>query len=221
LRVEPGLAGFVLIGGSALSLHLAHRQSEDLDFAYLGLAATPASRLPRGPLEQVLKHLRGEGHQIEERDSPVSWREFETAGMDLHDYQQDYSIGGVLVSFFTPDYPLTRLIAPGTAGGVRLAGLDELFRSKALVVAGRSKTRDWFDLHYLLTVGGYTMADFAYVFQLAGEPQKLGIAISRLCSGQPGLGDEGFAGLTPHPPDVEEMKRFFVRECNRLEIELG
>jgi hypothetical protein len=33
LRRQPGLTGFVLMGGSALALRLGHRQSEDLDRA--------------------------------------------------------------------------------------------------------------------------------------------------------------------------------------------
>ena len=31
LKDEPSLAGFVLVGGTALALRLGHRRSEDLD----------------------------------------------------------------------------------------------------------------------------------------------------------------------------------------------
>lgn len=41
LKEQPALAGFVLVGGSALALTLRHRLSEDLDFVY------PDTRLPR------------------------------------------------------------------------------------------------------------------------------------------------------------------------------
>ena len=41
LKEQPSLSGFVLIGGIALALQIAHRRSEDLDLAY------PESRLPR------------------------------------------------------------------------------------------------------------------------------------------------------------------------------
>jgi hypothetical protein len=33
LRTQPALAGFVLVGGSALALRIHHRRSEDLDMA--------------------------------------------------------------------------------------------------------------------------------------------------------------------------------------------
>ena len=47
LRQEPALGGFVLIGGTALSLHLGHRVSEDLDFAFDG------PKLPRLRIEAL------------------------------------------------------------------------------------------------------------------------------------------------------------------------
>ena len=218
LRDERALAGFVLIGGSALSLRFGHRLSEDLDLAFIGPGPEPALRLPGRLLDQVLAVLRSEGWPVEARDSAVSWQEFEVAGQDLHDYQQDYLIGQVRVTFFTPETPLCRLIGPGVTDGVRLASADELFRSKALATAGRSKTRDWFDLHHLMTVGGYSMADFVRAFEEAREPSKLGIAFNRLCSGQPGLGDEGFVTLLPEPPSIAELTRYFMQECSRVEV---
>ena len=45
LRRQPGLTGFVLMGGSALALRLGHRQSKDLDFVW------PGPELPRDRLE--------------------------------------------------------------------------------------------------------------------------------------------------------------------------
>jgi hypothetical protein len=221
LRVDRALAGFVLIGGSALSLHFSHRLSEDLDLAFIGPGPEPAVRLPRRLLEQLLAHLRTDGQEVESRDSAVSWREFEAAGMDLHDYQQDYLIGGVRVSFFAPDHPLNRVLGPGEADGVRLASVEELFRAKALAAADRSKTRDWYDLHHLMTAGGFSMQDFARAFEDAGVPAKLGIALNRLCSGQSGIGDEGFAATAAKPPTIVELTRFFVEECGRLEITQG
>ena len=37
IRKNPLLSPFILIGGTALSLHIGHRVSEDLDFITLGL----------------------------------------------------------------------------------------------------------------------------------------------------------------------------------------
>ena len=58
IQGQPSLAGFVLIGGTALALRIEHRRSEDLDLAWLErrlprsrltafqLAAAPASAFP-------------------------------------------------------------------------------------------------------------------------------------------------------------------------------
>lgn len=44
---QTTLGGFVLVGGAALSMHLDHRISEDLDFMI------PASKLPRRASESA------------------------------------------------------------------------------------------------------------------------------------------------------------------------
>ena len=48
LKTQTALAGFILIGGSALALRLGHRRSEDLDLA------CPEPRLPLRRLEALL-----------------------------------------------------------------------------------------------------------------------------------------------------------------------
>lgn len=55
LREHQSLAGFVLIGGSALSLRIDHRLSEDLDFVH------PGERLPTHRLSQVFASLDAAG----------------------------------------------------------------------------------------------------------------------------------------------------------------
>lgn len=54
LKQQPALAGFVLVGGSALALRIRHRRSDDLDIAY------PAHQLPRARLE-LAWYSRGSG----------------------------------------------------------------------------------------------------------------------------------------------------------------
>ena len=226
LRDEPLLSGFVLVGGSALALHLGHRVSEDLDFAYVGLEVTGTSsaaelRLPRHRLDVLIERLRVENRKVEHNDNATDVDDFLLAGLELSDYQQNYLANGVKASFFAPDTPLRAVLHPGVQGGSRLAGLDELFASKALVSARRSSTRDWFDLYHLMTSGGYTMRDFVSVFERTADLNQLDIALRRLCSGQPGRYDEGFASLLDHPPTVPQMSAFFEAERDRYERELG
>lgn len=48
---EPLLENFLLVGGTALSIHLEHRLSEDLDFA------TTDPVLPKDSISNLLNHL--------------------------------------------------------------------------------------------------------------------------------------------------------------------
>ena len=139
--------------------------------------------------------------------------------MELADYGQNYLVDGVKMRVFTADTPLQSLLLPGVRG-VRLADLDELFASKALVSAGRSSTRDWFDLYHLMTAGGYTMNDFAGVFQRSADLTRFNIALHRLCSGRPDTRDEGFSALVEDAPPFDPIMAFFVEEPIRYKRSL-
>ncbi len=57
LENDPDIGAFVLIGGSAISLHCGHRQSEDLDFAFAGV------RLPRTAIKRIIDRLIEQGFE--------------------------------------------------------------------------------------------------------------------------------------------------------------
>src|SRR5437016_12951065 len=98
LKKQPVLAGFVLLGGSALAIHLRHRFSEDLDFAY------PAARLPRPRLDALRRLAVEGGFDFQPHDDPVAVAEFANGGLDLLDYQEDFLANRIVkVSFFAPE----------------------------------------------------------------------------------------------------------------------
>jgi hypothetical protein len=125
----------------------------------------------------------------------------------------------VKVSFFTPDPTMLKVIEKLPGSGPRLATLPELFKTKCLVSALRSKTRDWLDLYLLLNDHGFSIMDFAAVFREAEVESQCSIALSRLCSGRPQRDDEGFSHLLPNPPSLEQMRDFFIAQRNLLEVE--
>lgn len=216
LRAQPALAGFVLIGGSALALRIQHRLSEDLDFAF------HSAQLPRVQLRSLLVAARASGFNFTLDDDAAAVQEFAAGGLELHDYQQNYLVDEtVKVSFFAPDEPLRKLLAPPDSSAPRLATLPEIFKTKCLVSALRSKSRDWLDLFLLLRDHGFTMQDYAAAFREAGVESQRDISLQRLCSGTPQRGDEGFAHLLQNPPSVEEMKIFFPAQRDQLEIALA
>lgn len=212
LQSEPLLAGFVLVGGTALTLRL----SEDLDFLFVG------SRLPAARLQQLRLALAAEGLQLERNDDPKAADEFEIAGMSLHDYQQDFvAAGDVKLSFFTPDTEALAVMRSTRPDGPRLAELAEIFALKSLLTASRSRTRDWFDLWVLMTQHGFTMKDLRDVFGTAESQRE--IAMRRLHSGTVPLHDPGYAALvTPHPaPSPDQLRAFFRTAVEAEEIRVA
>ena len=214
LREHPALSGFILVGGTALALHIEHRTSEDLDFAFVAL------RLPRARIDALRRSASERQLPFSSDDPPEAIQDFEIAGMDLNDYQQNYLVDGtVKVTFFAPDDEVRRHLGPSEERGPRLATLDEIFAMKCLVCADRSKTRDWFDLYVLMREHGYDAVRFVDVFEISEVPAKAEIALGRLCSGRPNALDEGFDSLLPRPPSVKKMADFFaeVRDDVRAE----
>ena len=171
LYAEPLLAGFTLIGGTALSLQVAHRQSEDLDFY------CPGERLPGRTLSTALSHARRAGFAVQDMLSPsaISQTRIHYA-VDLHDWVQDWAVGGVKVSFsvfqgFVPQmraimaYPraadadATTAVDAAASGDVQrfsILGIEGLFAAKSCLLMRRARSRDLFDLYTLMHTHGYS-----------------------------------------------------------------
>ena len=216
LRQQTALAGFVLLGGSALALQIGHRLSEDLDLVWT------ESRLPRGRLEALRRAAGESGFDFQPQDDEATVQEFADAGLDLHDYQQNYLVNGsVKVSFFAPEPPLASVLQHPPEPTARVGTLAELFKAKCLVSAQRSKTRDWLDLYLLMRDHGFTLRDYRAAFAVAGVASQSDVGLSRLCSGVPQKDDEGYAHLLPNPPTLAEMKAFFTSQRDQLEVELA
>jgi len=215
LSEQPALSGFVLIGGTALAIHLRHRRSEDLDLVYPAGICLPVDRL------EVL--LRAAAHarlDFQPDDDEAAVQEFAFAGMDLHEYQQNFLVDStVKVSFFVPDAALAKVLDAPFQNKVRIATLQQLFKTKCLVAARRSKTRDWLDLYVLLREHGFSMRDFQKAFVEVGVPSQCDIALSRLCSGIPQRDDEGYTHLLANPPPLSEIKAYFIEQRNLMEID--
>ena len=215
LHSAQELSGFVLVGGSALALRIEHRTSEDLDFVWLG------QRLPSQRIELALAAAEGKGLPSQRHDDPGAIAEFFDSGLELHDSQQDYLVNGVKVSFFTAPSGLVRVLSGDVGDGPRVATIGELFATKCLVSAVRSRSRDWFDLYVLLRDHGFTLRDYLRVFEQAGDRYGAEIGLSRLCSGRPERADEGFQPLGSPSPSIEELQAFFVAARDALEVQLA
>ncbi len=216
LKGQSALGGFVLVGGTALSMHLDHRISEDLDFMI------PSARLPRSAIEGLKRFSHASGFGFVSNDRPEGVAEFEDSGMDYHDYQQDYVVGGtVKLTLVAPDHEVRVLLRSGVSQGPRVAGLEEIFRLKCMACANRSKTRDWLDMYVMLQRGLFQPLDIYRTFELAGVPSKFDIAMARMCSGKVGLLDEGYESLLAEAPSLAEMSAYFKGVRDAIEVEVA
>ena len=216
LADEPRLIGFVLIGGTALALRIAHRVSEDLDFAYLG------QTLPRVRISNLIDSLQRAGLDVQANQNVADEQDFLDAGLVLAEHQQNFVIDGeIKLSFVRFDNQTTQCLAGTTESPARIASLDEIFRTKSLVCAQRSKTRDWFDLYILMTSHGFNVSDMHRAFADAGCASMFDIAAQRLRLCKPTKTDEGYAHLVKPAPSLPIMRRFFSQALDQLEIDLS
>ncbi|MDZ4738580.1 MAG: nucleotidyl transferase AbiEii/AbiGii toxin family protein [Alphaproteobacteria bacterium] len=128
---------FVLYGGTAVALHLGHRQSVDFDF-FGNKPLDPAKLVPAIPF------LAG---------ATVTQREPNTFSCTV-----DRS-GPVKLSFFgLPGMPRLSppLVAPDN--GLKVAALIDLGGAKTSVVQQRAEAKDYIDIDAILTAGGIDLA---------------------------------------------------------------
>lgn len=123
---------FVLYGGTAIALHLGHRESVDFDF-FGNKPLDPMNLIPDVPFLA--------GAIITQRDPNT--------------FSCTIDRGGVVkLSFFgVPDIP--RLLPPlvATDNGLQVASLLDLGGMKASVVQVRAEAKDYIDIDALLTDG--------------------------------------------------------------------
>jgi hypothetical protein len=209
-RENPLLDSFILIGGTALSLHIGHRVSEDLDFI------THLPKLPRAALKELERELTANGHEITHVVHPEAYEDFQNAGLDLADSSQDWIVDrSVKLTFFVAEPQHAKLLTEteserGRTNGFGIAAFHELCRLKATVTAARSKSRDWLDLFILERDHHFGMAEWKDAFDCAGlTPMHFEIALNRMCHGSLSPDDEGYSSLLDTAPTVEEMQSKF------------
>lgn len=155
VAARSDLEGFTLIGGTALTLRHGHRVSEDIDLAW------PSGKLPRRRIGELLRNL-SEKHEVRDAMLQIDRDEFEDSGLELDDHHQDWSVGGVKLTFFAPDGQESDLIAgtrPDTLDRLAVADDELLFALKSRVLYKRVASRDLFDVWYFIDRQGRSIRD--------------------------------------------------------------
>ncbi|MFM9972584.1 MAG: nucleotidyl transferase AbiEii/AbiGii toxin family protein [Burkholderiales bacterium] len=221
LRDEASLAGFTLIGGSALALQIGHRMSQDLDFYF------PGDVLPQRVLRSTLAAARAKGFTTLDMLSPSAVQQTRiNHATDLHDWVQDWSIGGVKVSFSTfegfnepmhvvASYPRVA----GTDTSFSILGIEGLFAAKAALLARRVRSRDLFDLKALLDQHGYSIRQLFAAIRRVDPSTNPDIHRDVLRGLVPlDADDEGFAAIGVQI-SVDDLYRFFRGRIDAFERE--
>jgi hypothetical protein len=178
---------FVLYGGTALALHLGHRESVDFDF-FCNRNFNPAQLRQKMPFLSVGQITRQEPNTL----SVIIDRQ-----------------GPVKVSFFgVPEIQRIKppLISPDN--GLQIASLLDLAGTKAAVVQQRAEAKDYLDIHAILQDGRIdlptVLASACLIYGPTFNPQITLKALSF-------FGDGNLARL---PHDVQERLAKAAREVD-------
>lgn len=181
---------YVLVGGTALSLQLATRQSEDLDFM----------------------SWRKSKDEKREVDWPTIRKELQSIGevekCDILDLDHiEYIVNGVKISFYAnPNYSPLQAEIP-FLNNIRLADPLSIGAMKMEVMLRRSKFRDYYDIYSLLEHGVKLQDMIRLALKYSGHRLKSKNLIAMLTRGNRFLPDSHFATLRPiypiGPKDIE------------------
>ncbi len=114
---------YVLVGGSALTLHLCHRKSEDLDFF------TYADNFDKEEIFDFIKRFK---------DKEI---------LNQTDEQIDLLLNGVKVTFFNAQWSFLK---PETCSRFNIATLKQVAAMKVNALFLRAKFRDYYDVYFLI-----------------------------------------------------------------------
>jgi hypothetical protein len=209
----PSARGLVLAGGTALALRVCHRRSADLDFVFA------TQRLPTRRVKSVLDSLRT-SRSVAPIANIAAEQDFLDSGLDLADYQQDYNIDGIKVTFFVaaPRGLGTAIKAESGIAGLKrihVADIDSLFLMKAVALASRMTIRDLFDVYTLIEQHGCKareLFDAVERFGYSSDALK-----TRLLNASRRAEDPGIETTTGEAPTLEHLKAYFADLIDRVE----
>ncbi|WP_324171316.1 nucleotidyl transferase AbiEii/AbiGii toxin family protein [Sulfurimonas sp.] len=185
----PFLNKYVLVGGSALALHICHRKSEDLDFF------TYEDDFNKQEIFRYLENFK---------NSEI---------LNQTNEQIDLLLNGVKVTFFNAKW---KFLKPEKIEILNLASLKSISAMKVNVIFLRAKYRDYYDLYFLVKQIGIENIFKDSLQILDGLTFKL-FMVSLLYIDD--IEDDNIDYLNPIKTiSKEEIRDFFQIEINKLKI---
>ncbi|MEO8664633.1 MAG: nucleotidyl transferase AbiEii/AbiGii toxin family protein [Ignavibacteria bacterium] len=131
LAKEKFLNDYTLVGGTALSIHLQHRLSEDLDFIYDG------EILKTDSIKKFIDKTFTKNYKLIKQDN---------------EHQLDFLINEVKVTFFTNSAVMIRFQVKTYSTKYKelnIATIDIIAILKLNAIAHRNTIRDYYDLYFI------------------------------------------------------------------------
>lgn len=211
---------FRLVGGTALSYHINHRISEDLDFCLI-------QELPLEDIQSFIEFCV-EQFGMENIDyiepSQAIKEDFLLGGDHVEYYLQTWMVNGIKIQFFdgcsntgTKDFFNQDIYT--TIGNIKIASIETIFKMKSLMFYKRTKSRDLYDMLKFYEMGNdqftpnvtkmlimqheplYYSDEYFKTLWLENFKSKKYLAER----------DEGLAGLVGKPKSFEEMREILIR----------
>jgi hypothetical protein len=210
--------GATLMGGTALTLLIGHRLSEDLDFFCF------QDKLPVEVNSLIM--LLKKTHSVHSTLTPSQISQARINGYNIEDYIREYLIDGVKVSFgvinkggVSRSHYFKNATVIDYQAAFNILDLDSLFKSKSVVLSDRIKSRDLFDLMVLIRDHGYTVKDMVdAIIMVDDKDEQQAHAVLEILIGNVPLdsNDPGFNSIKLNV-SIDEIYNFFKEEVNKYE----
>lgn len=175
-------------GGTAVAVHLEHRQSRDLDFFFHQAV----------DLDEIKGLLGGLGAFAVTHESEGTLKGlFEATKIEIFDASR-----------------LARLTQPMVVAGLRVAGLQDLMAMKLKVMAERGEMRDYFDVRAIDEKGAVSVEEGVALYMRRYGIDPSSDALPHLYRTMGDLSDVEADDLVPI--DLTELKRWWSARQARL-----
>ena len=192
---------YILVGGTALSLQLQTRLSEDLDFMKWKRTKNERTELPWNVIEHHLACL-----------------DLGKVKTDILDFNQVlFEIAGVKLSFYFRDsYPPEGIKAIPFMGSIKIADVFSIGVMKIDAMLRRSAFRDYYDLYSILKDGADLGQLIDKASKYSGHTTKTRTIISMISNGSRFFADDRFNALKPvYNISGEEIEDFIKKETEK------
>lgn len=192
---------FVLVGGTAMSLQLNKRQSEDLDFMCWKKNAKDKSEVP-------ISDIKREIESIGRIDS-----------MEIGSFSfVEFVVEGVKLSFYAaPRKQIPSMQIIPFKNNLQLADIKSIGAMKMEAMLRRSKFRDYYDIYTILKEGVDIQEMIDMALEHSGHLMKRKNILAILVDGDRFRKDKAFLQLSPvydvSPTDIQEYIKEKLLMC--------